>query len=46
MTEENEMLITKQEPPQFIPNLKGKKVLIRLTAGGQPVNVTIESYNS
>jgi RNA chaperone Hfq len=46
MTEEKDMPITKQGPPQFIPKLKGKKVVIRLTSGGQPVNGTIESYNS
>jgi RNA chaperone Hfq len=46
MTEENEIPITKQGPPQFIPKLRGKKVVIRLTSGGQPVNGTIESYNS
>jgi RNA chaperone Hfq len=45
MTKENDMPITKQGPPQFIPKLKGKKVVIRLTSGGQPVNGTIESYN-
>jgi RNA chaperone Hfq len=35
----------KQGPPQFIPKLKGKKVIIRLTSGGQPVTGTIEGYN-
>ena len=45
MTEENEMPISKQRPPQFIPQLTGKKVVIRLVSGGQPVNGTIESYN-
>jgi sRNA-binding regulator protein Hfq len=29
----------------FIPKLKGKKVIIRLTSGGQPVAGTIEGYN-
>jgi len=29
----------------FIPDLKGKKVVIRLTSGGQPVTGTIEDYN-
>jgi RNA chaperone Hfq len=32
-------------PPQFIPKLKGKKVVIRLVSGGQPVTGTIEDYN-
>jgi RNA chaperone Hfq len=45
MTEEYEMPITKQNPPQFIPKLKGKKVVIRLVSGGQPVTGTIEAYN-
>jgi len=36
---------TKQGPPQFIPKLKGKKVIIRLVSGGQPVTGTIEGYN-
>jgi RNA chaperone Hfq len=36
---------TKQGPLQFIPKLKGKKVIIRLVSGGQPVTGTIESYN-
>jgi sRNA-binding regulator protein Hfq len=35
----------KQGPPQFIPKLKGKKVIIRLVSGGQPVTRTIEGYN-
>ena len=29
----------------FIPDLKGKKVVIRLVSGGQPVTGTIEDYN-
>ena len=29
----------------FIPDLKGKKVIIRLTSGGQPVTGTVEGYN-
>ena len=35
----------KQGPPQFIPKLKGKKVVIRLVSGGQPVTGIIEGYN-
>jgi RNA chaperone Hfq len=35
----------KQGPLQFIPKLKGKKVIIRLVSGGQPVTGTIEGYN-
>ena len=41
MTEEKEMPMTKQNPPQFIPKLKGKKVVIRLVSGDQPVTGTI-----
>jgi RNA chaperone Hfq len=40
-----EKTTTKQGPPQFIPKLKGKKVIIRLVSGGQPVTGTIEWYN-
>jgi RNA chaperone Hfq len=29
----------------FIPDLKGKKVTIRLVSGGQPVTGTIEGHN-
>ena len=42
---EEEKATTKQGPPQFIPKLKGKKVIIRLTLGGQPVTGTIEGSN-
>ena len=45
MTEEKETPMSKQGPPQFIPKLKGKKVVIRLVSGGQPVTGTIEGYN-
>ena len=44
MTDEEKPTKTKQGP-QFIPKLKGKKVIIRLTSGGQPVTGTIEGYN-
>ena len=30
---------------EFIPKLKGKKVVIRLVSRGQPVTGTIEGYN-
>ena len=30
---------------EFIPKLKGKKVVIRLVSGGQPVTGIIEGYN-
>jgi len=29
----------------FIPNFKGKKIVIHLTSGGQPVTGTVERYN-
>jgi RNA chaperone Hfq len=29
----------------FTPKLKGKKVIIRLISGGQPVTGTVEGYN-
>jgi RNA chaperone Hfq len=43
---EEDNTTTKQGPPQFIPKLKGKKVIIRLISGGQPVTGIIEGYNS
>ena len=30
---------------EFIPKLKGKKVIIHLVSGGQPVTGIIEGYN-
>jgi len=30
---------------EFIPKLVGKKVIIHLTSGGQPVTGTVERYN-
>ena len=45
MTEEEKPTTTKQTGPQFIPNLKGKKVIIRLVSGGQPVTGILEGYN-
>lgn len=44
MTEE-EKPVARQGSPQFIPKLKGKKVVIRLLSGGQPITGTIESHN-
>ncbi len=32
-------------PPQFIPKLRGKKVIIRLVSGGKPVTGIVEGYN-
>jgi RNA chaperone Hfq len=43
---EEEMIIAKtRDYPDFIPTLKGKKVVIRLVSGGQPITGTIEAYN-
>jgi small nuclear ribonucleoprotein (snRNP)-like protein len=30
----------------FIPKLKGKKVIIRLKSGGQPITGIVEGYNA
>jgi len=35
----------KKGPPQFVPKLKDKKVIIRLVSGGQPVTGIMEGYN-
>ena len=43
---EEEKPAAKQSSPQFIPKFKGKKVVIRLLSGGQPVTGTVESFNS
>lgn len=45
MIEEDKATTTKQTGPQFIPKLKGKKVIIRLVSGGQPVTGTVEGFN-
>jgi RNA chaperone Hfq len=45
MIEEDNATTTKQTGPQFIPKLKGKKVIIRLVSGGQPVTGTVEGFN-
>jgi sRNA-binding regulator protein Hfq len=37
--------IAERHGPQFIPKLRGKKVIIRLISGGQPVTGTIKGYN-
>lgn len=43
---EEEKSTAKQSTPQFIPKFKGKRVMVRLISGGQPVTGTIESFNS
>lgn len=45
MTKEEKPTTTKQTGPQSIPKLKGKKVVIRLVSGGQPVTGILEGYN-
>lgn len=49
MAEDEKSTTPKKAPsetgPQFIPKLKGKKVVIRLVSGGQPVTGTLEGYN-
>jgi hypothetical protein len=45
MTEEKKATTTKQTGLQFIPKLKGKKIVIRLVTGGQPITGTVEGYN-
>jgi RNA chaperone Hfq len=42
---EEEKPAVKQTPPQFIPKFRGKRVIIRLISGGQPVTGIIESFN-
>jgi sRNA-binding regulator protein Hfq len=37
--------VAERHGPQFIPKLKGKKVIIRVISRGQPVTGTIEGYN-
>jgi sRNA-binding regulator protein Hfq len=45
MEEEPAKAKTISKPFEFIPKLKGKKVLIRLISGGQPITGVLESYN-
>ena len=46
MTEEEKPKTSpKQTGPHFIPKLKGKKVIIRVKSGGQPVTGIVEGYN-
>ena len=40
-TEEKE----KREIPQFLPKIKGKKVVVRMLYGGQPLPGILEGYN-
>ena len=48
MTEEEKFTKTTtatRQGPQFISKLRGKKVIIRLVSGGQPITGTLEGYN-
>jgi hypothetical protein len=45
MTEEKKMPTFEARPTQFLPKLKGEKVVIRLASGGQPATGIIESYD-
>ena len=38
--------VTERRGPQFVPKLKGKKVIIRLISGGQSITGTLEGYNT
>ena len=38
--------VAERHGPQFIPKLRGKKLIIRLISGGQPVTGTLEGYNA
>jgi RNA chaperone Hfq len=46
MDEEEKTIAKTREDHDFIPKLKGKKVVIRLVSGGQPITGTIEAYNT
>jgi sRNA-binding regulator protein Hfq len=37
--------VAERHGPQFIPKLRGKKLIIRLISGGQPIIGTLEGYN-
>jgi sRNA-binding regulator protein Hfq len=45
MDEEPAKSKTISKPFEFIPKLKGKKIIIRLISGGQPITGVLESYN-
>ena len=37
--------LAERHGPQFIPKLRGKKLIIRLVSRGQPITGTLEGYN-
>jgi len=37
--------VAERHGPQFIPKLRGKKLIVRLVSGGQPITGTLEGYN-
>ena len=45
MTEEKKRTTTRQTGTTIIHKLKGKKVIIRMVSGGQPVTGIVEGYN-
>ena len=45
MTDDEKTAARARSSYEFIPQLKGKKVVIRLASGGQTVTGTIEGYN-
>jgi sRNA-binding regulator protein Hfq len=38
-------IVAERHGPQFIPKLRGKKLIIRLVSGGLPITGTLEGYN-
>jgi len=42
---EEEKPVVRQGPPQFIPKLIGKKAMIRLVSGGQPITGIMKAHN-
>lgn len=45
LVKEEAKIATMPRTNEFIPKLMGKKVVIRLASGGQPVAGTVEGYN-
>jgi sRNA-binding regulator protein Hfq len=45
LTDEEKSVTKARTSYEFIPKLKGKKVIMRLVSGGQPVTGTVEGYN-
>ena len=45
LTDEEKPVTKARTSYEFIPKLKGKKVIMHLVSGGQPVTGTVEGYN-